>query len=749
MNNKEQHLRRYHMESRFHAAKSRSKRPGWSILFYHPLRRDLKGKALRVRRGLDTDDDSRADSLVSDMNRLLSDSSYWTPAARDRALRDVDPKIVSIFYDDIESKPSDPWSDREAIIRLPDRSEGYSRVLLLGTTGAGKTTLVRQLIGSDPRTDRFPSTSTAKTTVFDIELILTSPPYRSVVSFLSRDKVRHYLAECLVAAVSEAAEGGKDEDIARRLLEHSDQRFRLSYLLGTLSTRGAEEDEEGDEEDTENYKVEAPEVDAEEHAALETRLRFYLDRVKSISDTMRKKLAGTLDLEVKNLTPGDKDAFLELLEDSLLDDEEAQSLIDDIEEDIEARFQLLENGRLEADRSGWPIRWQFETEDRAAFIRTVNRFSSNYARNFGKLLTPLVQGLRVAGPFQPIWRENRDIPKLVLIDTEGLGHTPNSASSIPTSVTRRFDSVDVILLVDSATQPMVAGAQAVLRNVAASGHESKLIVVFTHLDQVRGDNLPNEAAKRNHVRASLENAVRGVEEALGSSVGRCMLRQTEQKTFFVGDIDEFEIQRKRNKEQLTNLLETLQNAITPPAPVQSMPVYDLANLVVAAEAATMQFQELWDLRLPSEHWTRVKALTRRLGYLGEDSYDTLMPVADLIRLLQKVVRTYIGKPRDWKPKKPSDEMCDAAIDLVAQEFFTRLHKMVPDTLWLAYLKDWQRAYDLRGPGTGNGRKQDVKTIYSLAAPVPRPVPTPEASEFLDTIRSVFREAANAAGAVVI
>lgn len=737
------------MDSHFRAAKSRSKRPGWSILFYHPLRHDLHGKPLRVRRGLDTDDNSIADKLVSDMNMLLSDNSYWTPAARDRALRDLNPKIVSIFYDDIELKLSDPLLDREEIIHLPDRNEGYSRVLFLGTTGAGKTTLVRQLIGSDPKHDRFPSTSTAKTTVFDIEVILSSPPFRSVISFLPRDKVRYYLAECLVAAVSVAAEGGKDEDIARRLLEHSEQRFRLSYLLGTLSIKGDEDEEDSEEEETESDEVEVPEVTTEERRRLETRLRSYLDRIKLISKTMRKELSGNLNLEVKNLTPSDKDAFLELLEDSLLDKEEAQSLIDDIEEDIETRFKVLENGKLETDRSGWPIRWQFTNNDRAIFVKTINRFSSNYAKNFGRLLTPLVQGLRVAGPFQPIWWENKDIPKLVLMDTEGLGHTPNSASSLPTAVTRRFDSVDVILLVDSATQPMVAGAQAVLRNVAASGHESKLVVVFTHLDQVRGDNLPNEVAKRDHVRASLENAIRGVEEALGSGIGRYMSRQAEEKAFFVGNIDEFEIHRKRNREQLSALLKTLQNAIAPPAPVQVVPVYDLANLILATQAANMQFQELWDMRLPSEHWTRIKALTRRLGYLSVDSYDNLMPVADLIRLLQKEVRTYIGKPRYWKPGKPSEEMCDAAINLVAQEFFTRLHKMVPDTLWLAYLKDWQRAYDLRGPGTGNGRKQDVKLIYNLAAPIPTAVPTPQASEFLDTIRSVFKEAAIAAGAEVL
>jgi hypothetical protein len=36
------------------------------------------------------------------------------------------------------------------------------------------------------------------------------------------------------------------------------------------------------------------------------------------------------------------------------------------------------------------------------------------------LLTPLVNGIRIAGPFQPTWADH--VPSLVVIDTEGLGH---------------------------------------------------------------------------------------------------------------------------------------------------------------------------------------------------------------------------------------------------------------------------------------------------------------------------------------
>ena len=66
--------------------------------------------------------------------------------------------VIEAFYDEIQAGRDDPEALRETHIRLPNAKEdGYSRVLFVGTTGAGKTSLLRQLIGSDPDDDRFPS----------------------------------------------------------------------------------------------------------------------------------------------------------------------------------------------------------------------------------------------------------------------------------------------------------------------------------------------------------------------------------------------------------------------------------------------------------------------------------------------------------------------------------------------------------------------------------------------------------------
>src|SRR5262249_13636383 len=126
-------------------------------------------------------------------------------------------------------------------------SSNYRRVLLVGTTGGGKTTLVRQFLGTHPTAERFPSTSTARTTVAEMEFVLTDEPFRAVVTFLPRDQVVDYVEEAISAAVLAAHYKGTDSEILRRLLQHVSQRFRLNYILG--SGGAAPSDPDIDDED--------------------------------------------------------------------------------------------------------------------------------------------------------------------------------------------------------------------------------------------------------------------------------------------------------------------------------------------------------------------------------------------------------------------------------------------------------------------------------------------------------------------
>ena len=103
----------------------------------------------------------------------------------------------------------------------------------------------------------------------------------------------------------------------------------------------------------------------------------------------------------------------------------------------------------------------------------------------------------------------------MLFDGEGLGHTPKSSSSVSTGVSRLIETVDAVVLVDNATQPMQAAALAAMRELVATGNGRKLILAFTHFDEVKGDNLPSTNEKAQHVLASAENVLAAFGEDLG------------------------------------------------------------------------------------------------------------------------------------------------------------------------------------------------------------------------------------------
>lgn len=741
-------------------------RSSWCVIFRHPVCLASDGhQKLRVRRGLGTSDESEALVLVNELNEILGNEAMWSLGSRQLAEAKYDRRVVSAFYDHMRPDSYDGWCMREEAIPLPGgkgNREGYARVLFVGTTGAGKTTIVRQILGTDPEHERFPSISAAKTTTCDLELVCNEGSYKAVVTFLPRDRVRQYIAECVSASVISKLDRAPEREVVRRFLEHSEQRFRLSYILGNPMLLGVSDDTNvSDEGDAVGAQPdETAEISDDERKKLLHTFQEYLDAIDQLvneSRTSLVKAAEELGINMETASPEDRDVLQELVEDDLTDREKFHELVDTILEDVETRFDYLTNGELTRGRDEWPIKWTHSAADdqRPQFIRLINRFCSNYAPNFGRLLTPLVEGIRVSGPFRPEWQTD-GAQKLVLMDGQGIGHIADSSSSLSTSITRRFQQADAIVLVDNAAQPMQAGSCAVLQSLAASGHESKLVVAFTHFDEVTGDNLVGTSAKKDHVLGSLDNAVHAIGKAFGRETESALRRLIPGRVFFLANVQQrLKDTAKFTLSELRRLLQNLEAAVVPSAPVEHKPVYDVANLVLAIQKATQEFHDRWHGLLGmgsrsgvfAEHWARIKALTRRLGVFRVDEYDTLRPVADLIRLFQTEVSQFLANPLGWEPSTPPDDsnVRIAAIDAIRKEVFAHLHELSRKRILDDRVKGWIEAYEHRGRGSTRDRARDVASLYEGAAPIPIEMPGPNANEFLFEVRELIADSIEEGG----
>jgi hypothetical protein len=752
------------------ASKSRSNRPGWSISFRHPLRNDPRGRSgLKMRRGLGTPDEIAAESMVVEMNTILSDQTWWNAAKRQEAALRFSKAVVEAFYDEIQAGRADPEMLRESHIRLPDKEEGFPRVLFVGTTGAGKTSLLRQLIGADPDEDRFPSTAPAKTTIADIEVIQTGGDFEAAVTFFSEFQTQANIEECVIDAALAVLEKAPIDKVADRFLSHRDQKFRLSYILGGWRTNGGgEEQEEMSFDDDSDLTVvlddETVLADAERIANREV-ISAYLDRIALLAKSVVTKMTEELGVDMKTAGP-DRDVAEQLIEenfDSYLTQEESfHELVQDILEHVRTRFDLIDGGQLQQRPSGWPELWLFKSNDRAEFIRHIRWFSSNYWPQFGRLLTPLVDGIRVRGPLFPDFVDGQH--QLVLIDGQGLGHTADSSSSVTTHVTRRFAQVDVILLVDNAQQPMQAAPLSVLRAVASSGHHRKLAVAFTHFDQIKGQNFQKFADKRAHVMASVLNALSSLRAVLGVSVVNAMEHGVDSRCFMLGGVDRPLAKLPARaadymKAQLSELVGFFQKAILPPPPAEAYPVYDPTGIGFAVQDAVSKFLGPWLARLGigtyegfrKEHWTRVKALNRRIAGELDDEYDTLRPIADLATQLRESISRFLNNPISWTRSPADEEEEQLAIDRIRQVIEVALRDLAVRRLVQDHLANWRTAYDgaaSRGPGSTFRRAKSIRSIYDAAAPLPDAVMTAASAAFLGEIRQIVTSAIEASGGEV-
>ena len=628
------------------------------------------------------------------------------------------------------------WDRRENFIQLPTKDDGYARVMLVGSTGAGKTTLLRQLIGSDPRRDRFPSTSTAKTTIADIEIVTADAPFKAAVTFMTEHETRCAVDECLEDACINAIQGRDDVGIADALLEHREQRFRLSYLLGAWREDAPASDfadqygmEYEDENDSEADLLPSGEaVGADESDRNKARLNEYVGRIREMAETAREATAAEHGDFRAMSNANQRQNWLDAFTGNLYGNRAFELLSLDIMDAIRERFVLIESGDFERGASGWPLLWYYEESDRDKFLRQARWFSSNHDQQFGRLLTPLVDGVRVSGPLLPDIRLRDDERRLVFLDGEGLGHSAKEANSVSTKVTEKFPEADMILLVDSAQSPMQAAPLALIRSVGISGHGHKLAVAFTHFDQVKGNNLSGYRQKRGHVRASIGNAIASLRETLGAAVTEILANQLNGNDFYLGGLDMPAASLPRNSMiDMKKLLDRMKDSAKPAEPIELAPIYNIADLKFALSDAVDEFKFPWRIMLglenregfPKKHWATVKALCRRIANRWANEYSDLRPVADLISELQSCVSLWLDRPESWTRDlaNPEDEReARAAIDAIRQNVFSHVHDLAGRRLIDGHISEWETAFAFSGTGSSRERAQMMGGIYDAAAP---------------------------------
>ncbi len=724
-------------------AKRNPGRSAWLVEFRHPLRNDSNNKPGRkIRKGLGTSDDGLASKLVDELNTLLGDESYWSSGAKGEASLRFDARVLEIFFSEIEVKAVQPRQLRDDQLRLPKADDGYATAVLLGIPGAGKTTILRQLMGTDPLTERFPSTSVNRTTTFPLEVATSCNRFQAVVTFMSEHEVRFEVEESVSASIVEAVLGD-DKQAAQTLLEKSDMRFRLKYILGDFGKAYAEEEDPYDEAESaevaDSLFVVAP-SDAE---AMLITVKDFIDRILSLALRLRDTIESQTG-PLGQLSFEDRNAALDLIEEEAQEDDAFLEIVSDIVEEIRSKFGTVSAGQFKKTTSGWPLFWSHEAEssDRTDFLNALKHFSGIAKPSWGRLLTPIVNGMRVFGPFKPTWTD--EDAKLVLLDTEGLGHKANASAELPEQLLPLLNEADVIMLVDSAKSGMNVAAGKALEGIVNAGHSRKASILFTHMDAVKGDNLKG-SAKYEHVFLSLRNVVENqVSKNVSPEAARYLMERLRDSSFYVGKIQDADPAPARKELlRLFNHLAEARPAIFVPV---GIPQYSDDNLVLAVQKAIMNFRYMWQGYLglaahspiKAQPWQKIKALSRRYAERWDDGYP-LKPTSDLTNALSASFSQFLENPLEWSVEPTAEQRREAIDHLKASitnalPLFTSSRlKEVPHPKWLA-------AFALKGAGSTSIRKMRIEELYQSAVPIPDATGNKAVAELLRELKHIFMEA---------
>lgn len=556
------------------------------------------------------------------------------------------------------------------------------KLYLLGDTGAGKTTIVRRILGTEEF--KFPSVQQKRTTVAVTEYVLSRElPYQATYLFKTEAQVRDLVEEILEIATENAYASYRNgtlssTTIAEDLEETADERFRLRYILP-----------------------------AEQLEELAGELMQFIPTLDQAVQTLSKELQS-------------KEEEIGIIVDLAL--EQHKTVLDNLNSKIlrlvESRVSEVCDGK--SVFSGFD-HFQHSSDDLESFVAKAKLLLSS-AKNS---ISPVVEYARLQGNLLASW-----LPKnaeLVLIDGEGIGHDTREASRLSARHLDYFHFADSIGLVEECKKPFASGGKSAIEGIVRNGYSEKFNLIFAKLDEVdvgegegsdRGDRI--RAVKRGL--ANVKNALR--ED--GADIDFIAERLFYTSNMNAGQIDQASIG------EINRLLLLIKRRSDQIKPQFVRPFYDYEMLSSYVSKSSGSFAAKWNTMLNAKHWQTVKAFNRRMCW-KDDEFRDMKPISDFHAEVTKELDYFISHPISWE-YSTTPSMQKSSIANVKQEFSKQLLAFARLTILGKFEESWEGAMALSGWGSTATRKTRIHGIFEDVLPDYR---KPEATQMKDSIKQLL------------
>lgn len=567
------------------------------------------------------------------------------------------------------------------------------KLYLIGDTGAGKTTIVRQILGTEEL--KFPSVQQKRTTVAVTEYVLSKDlPYKATYLFKTKNQISELVSEIIEVTIENACIAYSKNEfdvaaVAEDLEETPDERFRLKYILTAEQIEGL----------------------SKEIAHIIPKLYAEIEESRAYLESNNEELRVVVDLVI------DKHKAKELSE-----------INKKVLAQIQAKVSEVCDGHILFSDADF---YQHSSANLESFISKAKYLLSS-AKNS---ISPIVEYARLQGNLLASWLPQNT--ELVLIDGEGIGHDTREASRLSARHLDYFHFADSVGLVEECKKPFASGGKSAIEGIIRNGYLEKFNLIFTKLDEVdvgdeEGANMAKQIREVKKGLTNVRNALKedGVELNIGTEhlYHLANMHGNQPDTHSVSEV--------------TRLLASIKAKFEELKPQFVEPRYDYEMLSSYLSKSSESFIRKWKDVLHAKQWQTVKAFNRRMCW-EEDEFRDMNPISDFHGEVTIELESFISHPMGWSESATSS-MQQKSIDKVKQEFSKKLLEFARVTVLKTYGNNWNEAMALSGLGSTTRRKELIQEI--MLKDVLPDYQRSEAIEMKDSIKELLTSAIDVAKA---
>ncbi|MBN2782340.1 MAG: AAA family ATPase, partial [Campylobacterales bacterium] len=204
-------------------------------------------------------------------------------------------------------------------------------------------------------------------------------------------------------------------------------------------------------------------------------------------------------------------------------------------------------------------------------------------------------------------------------------------------------------------------------------------------------------------KSALNRRVGNVENALKDS--NIQFNFATNQKYYLAELDK--TANDATKKELTKLFKTIQEEFSIHQENLIDLEYDFETLFLNLN--TTDFLKKWESYVANEHWTIVKAFTKRMIIL-EGEYRYLKPILEYHTLIMQEINNFLQTPNQLNSE------VYYAQNQIKQNFSTALLRYIRDGFMKNCQKDWLNAFEQKGEGSSKIRKNLIHNIFNRFIP---------------------------------